>query len=231
MIPGESEPGVQRICLIGVSGLIGNAVVGEASRRPRFRLTGVIRREVSLPPGARIELVLADPADWPTALARLAPDVVICTLGTTRARAGSEAAFRAVDVDLVDAVARAAKAAGVEHFILVSSVGSDPAVRNAYLRAKGDAETAVAARGFRRLDIARPAMLIGPRREWRPAEWLGQKVMPLFDPLLHGKARRFRSIRDVCLARALLGLATERAAGRFVHEHDALLRAERRLGG
>jgi uncharacterized protein YbjT (DUF2867 family) len=226
----ETEPGTSRLCLVGVSGLVGQSLVAEARTRRAFRLTGLVRSEVPLPPGARIELVMADPAGWPRALADLAPTTVVCALGTTRAKAGSEAAFRAVDVDLVLAVAEAARAAGAEHFILVSSVGADPAAGNAYLRAKGDAEAAVARLGFRRLDMARPAMLIGPRRESRPLEWLGQKVLPLFG-LLRGKVRRFRTIRASVLACALLGLATERAGGRFVHEHDGLLRAARRLGG
>jgi len=231
MFGGETEPGILRLCLVGVSGLVGQSLIEEARSRPQFRLTGLVRSEAPLPPGARIELVMADPAGWPRALADLAPTTVICTLGTTRAKAGSEAAFRAVDVDLVLAVAQAAKAAGAEHFILVSSVGADPTAGNAYLRAKGDAEAAVARLGFRRLDMARPAMLIGPRRESRPLEWIAQKALPLFDGLLLGKARRFRTIRASVLARALLGLATERAGGRFVHEHDGLLRAARRLGG
>ena len=218
-----------RLCLVGATGLVGGSLVAACIGRSRFRLTGVVRREAPLPPGARVELVLAPTEDWGAVIAGLAPDVLVCALGTTRASAGSEAAFRAVDVDLVLAVARTARAAGVGHFILVSSVGADGASRNAYLRAKGEVEAAVAKLGFRRLDVVRPGLLRGRRAERRVLEGLAQLASPLLDLLLWGKARRYRSIRVELLARALLGLALERAGGRFVHEHDALLRAARHL--
>src|SRR4029077_16120052 len=70
---------------------------------------------------------------------------VFCTLGTTIAKAGSQAAFRAVDYELPMRAARAAKEAGVEQFLLVSSVGADPASSNFYLRTKGELERDLAA--------------------------------------------------------------------------------------
>ncbi|MDE2403313.1 MAG: NAD(P)H-binding protein [Sphingomonadales bacterium] len=220
-----------QVCVVGATGLVGQALIAEGRQWPRFRLTAVARREVPLPPGARLETVLAPVEEWDAALAGLAPAVVVCALGTTRAKAGGEDAFRAVDVDLVLAVARAAKAAGAGHFILVSSVGAAPGSRNVYLRAKGEVEAAVAKLGFRRLDVVRPGLLRGRRAERRPLEWIAQVLAPVLDLLLVGQGRRYRSIRGERLARAILGLATEKAGGRFVHEHDGLLRAEQRLTG
>jgi len=220
-----------QVCVVGATGLVGQALIREARGRTRFRLTAVSRREVPLPEGARLETVLAPVEEWQAALTRLAPDVVVCALGTTRARAGSEAAFRAVDFDLVLDVAKAARAAGAGHLVLVSSVGADARSRNAYLRAKGDAEAAVIKLGFRRLDIVRPGLLRGARAESRPLEWLARVLAPVMDLALVGRSRKYRSIRAAALARAILGLSGEKAGGRFMHEHDALVRAERRLGG
>src|SRR3546814_6221908 len=74
--------------------------------------------EAPMPPGARMEMLVADPAEWDQSLATVAPDAVICALGTTWRKAGrDEAAFRAVDQDLVLRVARAAKDAGVSNSI------------------------------------------------------------------------------------------------------------------
>ena len=224
MIGGGAGGGL-RLCLVGATGVVGQALIAACATRPQFRLTGVTRREVPLAQGSRVELVLAPSEDWGEAIARLAPAVVVCALGTTRAKAGSEAAFRAVDVTLVLQVAREARAAGVEHFILVTSVGADAASRNAYLRAKGEVEALVAKLGFRRLDVVRPGLLRGPRAERRPLEWAAQVVSPLLDLALQGQWRRYRSIRVGMLARAVLGLALEKAAGRFVHEYDGLRRA------
>jgi len=57
---------------------------------------------------------------------------------------------------------------------------------------------------------------------------LGRIASPLADLFLQGKNRRYRSISAHKLAEAILGLALERAGGKFIHEHDALLRAVHR---
>lgn len=43
-------------------------------------------------------------------------DVVFCTVGSTRAQAGSAKAFHKIDFGVVDDSAKAAKEAGVPHF-------------------------------------------------------------------------------------------------------------------
>lgn len=223
-----SEP--LRIALVGATGLVGREVIEACTGRSDLRLTAIARREVRLPEGARMELLVADPAGWNLAIAAARPQVFVCALGTTwRAAGKDEGAFRAVDETLVLACARAAKAAGATHAVVVSSVGADPASRNFYLRVKGEVEAALGKIGFARLDIVRPGLLKGARGgPLRIGERLGMIASPLADAVLHGPYRRYRSIHADIVAAAILGLAQEKAAGRFNHEHDALLRAARR---
>jgi uncharacterized protein YbjT (DUF2867 family) len=125
--------------------------------------------------------------------------------------------------------ARAAKAAGIEHLVLVSSVGADPRSSQFYLRVKGEVEEALAKLRFRRLDILRPGLLRGSRaNDRRLAERLGIAVAPLTDLFMTGPRARFRSVPDVTVARAIIGLAKEKAMGRFIHEGEAILRAAHR---
>jgi uncharacterized protein YbjT (DUF2867 family) len=185
-----------------------------------------------LPPGARMEMLLADPSGWGDAIAASNAKVLVCALGTTiRKEGGDQDAFRAVDHDLVVECARAARAAGIGHMIVVSSVGADRASRNFYLRVKGEMEDALAKFGFTRLDILRPGLLRGPRAERRPAERIGMLLSPVIDLFLHGALRRFRSIRADTVAQAIFALAKEKAGGRFVHEYDAMHYAIRRARG
>ena len=224
-------PRLKRVCLVGASGLVGSHVMAEARSRAGLRLIGVARREVPLPPGARMELLVAPVEDWSDAIAASGASALICALGTTWARAGkNEAAFRAVDHDLVVAIAKAAKSAGIEAMVLVSSVGADPASRSRYLRIKGETEQAVERLRFRRLDILRPGLIRGERAESRPLERLAMLASPLTDRLLHGSYRKYRSIGAADIARAALCLAREKAAGHFIHEHDAIHYAIRRGG-
>ena len=116
--------------------------------------------------------------------------------------------------------------------MLVSSVGANVLGKAHYLRVKGEAEAAVSKLKFRRLDILRPGLLRGHRTgERRPLERLALLASPVSDLLLHGERRRYRSIDAAMVAAAALQCAREKAAGRFVHEHEAILRAARRLEG
>ena len=141
-----------------------------------------------------------------------------------------EEAFRAVDHDLVLLVARAAKEAGASTFVLVSSAGAELSAKPLYLRVKAETETAVTKLRFKRLDILRPGLLRGPRGDdRRPLERLGILASPIVDRFLRGGRRAFRSIDARLVAAAALQCARERAAGRFVHDNDAIRRAVRRL--
>jgi uncharacterized protein YbjT (DUF2867 family) len=221
-----------RICLVGATGLVGSQVIEQAVGRSDLRIVGVARREIALPPGARMEMLLAEPAGWADAIAAANAKVLVCALGTTLAKAGGdEEAFRAVDRDLVIACARAAKAANIGHMIVVSSVGASRRSRSPYLRVKAEMEEALQRLGLKRLDILRPGLLRGPRHERRLAESLAGHLSPVVDAFLHGSLRRFRSIRADVLAQAIFALAREKAGGRFIHEYDSLHYAIRRARG
>ena len=133
--------GVRRICLVGATGLVGSSLIAACLGRGDVRLVAVSRRELPLPDGARMEVLLAPTEGWSEAIAASNADVLVCALGTTmRDVGGARAAFRAVDHELVIASARAAREAGIGHMILVSSVGADAASNNFYLRTKGQTE-------------------------------------------------------------------------------------------
>ena len=222
-----SEP--LRIALAGATGLIGTTVIDLAIDREDFRLTGLSRREVPIPDGVRMEMFVADPENWGDVFEAVRPTALICALGTTWRLAGEdEAAFRAVDYDLVLETARAAKAHGVERMIAVSSAGASLAAKTFYLRVKGEMERDLAKVGFKRLDVLRPGLLRGLRGgDRRTGERIGIAVSPLTDLFLRGGMRRYRSISAQMVAEAALGLAMRKAAGKFYHDNDGIRRAAR----
>ncbi len=216
-----------RIALVGATGLIGSEVMKLAVGRQDVRLVAVARRESPLPQGARMEMFVADPAKWGEVFEAVKPAALICTLGTTWRKAGrDEDAFRSVDHDLVLDTARAAKAAGVERLVAVSSTGADAMSTNRYLRTKGEVERELGRMRFKRLDILRPGLLKGQRiDDLRPLERLASALSPIADLAMQGRFRQYRSIRAEMVARAAVALALRRAGGRFVHDNDALFRA------
>jgi len=161
--------------------------------------------------------------EWPEMIASLSPDVAISCLGTTMRIAGSQAAFRAVDHDLVLAFATAARAAGAKRMIAVSSVGASTKSGSFYLRTKGEVEEALSDLGFERLDIIRPGLLTGGvRSDSRSGESLGILFAPLTDMLMLGGFSRYRSTSSAKVAKAIAKLSECRGQGRFIHENDSI---------
>lgn len=210
---------MSELLLIGATGLVGAKV---AAALPAASLTIVARRAVDVVEGAMMHI--APTEQWPDLIAHAQPDVFINCLGTTIKQAGSQAAFRAIDHDLVLAAATAARASGARHCISVSSVGANARAGNFYLRTKGDVEAGLGALGFDRLDILRPGLLTGDRGgPVRPGEALAMLAAPLTDLLLHGGLRRYRSISADLVARAIAALASADGTGVHIHEHDAVV--------
>ena len=102
----------------GSTGLIGGEVL-RLGLKNGHEITTVGRR----PTGMASQEIVSSFDDLP----RLPPaDIAICALGTTILQAGTKAAFRAIDEGTVVSFATAAKAAGVDHFLVVTAVGANP---------------------------------------------------------------------------------------------------------
>lgn len=203
--------------IVGATGLVGRAVIERFGSRP---LTVLTRREVEKLAPHHAELIVPTES-WADIIAAEKPTVLICCLGTTIRQAGSQDAFRAVDHDLVLAVAQAAKRTGTAQMIAVSSLGAAAKSGNFYLRTKGETEDGLRALGFDRLDLIRPGLLRGDRPgPQRLGEGLATIAAPLADALLHGAFRRYRSISGDTVAAAIVALAGKGGSGVHIHEND-----------
>jgi uncharacterized protein YbjT (DUF2867 family) len=198
--------------LAGATGLIGQALARQWAGPGPLHL--LVRRPVD-PPSALCRVQVVDFAALP---ALPAARDAYCALGTTIKVAGSQAAFRAVDFDAVVAFARAAKAAGVQRFGVISALGADARSRNFYGRVKGEAEAALADIGFGSLVIARPSLLLGDRaalgQPERRGELIGQAITRRIGGLIPAA---WRPIEGAVVVRALVrALAEDRPGVRIV---------------
>jgi uncharacterized protein YbjT (DUF2867 family) len=205
-----------KIVLFGASGLVGGLLVPLINGHA---LTVVGRRAAGLA-NARVAPV----TDWPQVVADLRPEVVISTLGTTIAKAGSRDAFAAVDHDAVVAVAQAGKAAGAHQMLIVSSVGADSRSSNFYAATKGRAEESVGALGFERLDIFRPGLLVGDRTgDPRALERMFILLSPLTNALTPRRFDRYRAIAAADVAAAMARAVSATAPGVHIHHNREML--------
>jgi uncharacterized protein YbjT (DUF2867 family) len=210
-----------RILLAGATGLVGSDVLAKALADDRVvRIVAPTRRPLAA--HDKLDNPQVDFARLPPDAAWWAVDGVICTLGTTRAKAGSDAAFRMVDYEYPLAVAKLAHDHGVMRYALNSSIGADAGSRLLYSRTKGEVEEALKRFGFLCLTIVRPGLIGGERNEFRAAERIASVVLGTLGPLL---PRRYRISPAGRIADALIDAVLASPAGTHVIEADRLAAA------
>lgn len=201
----------------GATGLVGGHLVHQLTSDARYdRVFALTRR--ALPADLAATGVVEVRVDYDRLEERaadLAADHVFCALGTTIRKAGSQEAFRRVDLAYPLAVARVARAAGARHFALVSSAGASPRSRVFYTRTKGEVEEAVREAGYPSGALFRPSMLGGKRAESRPLERLGQV-------LFRAVPGRYRLVDAADVARAMIRVAVEERPGWRVVESEEI---------
>lgn len=149
------------VLVAGATGLVGREIVALLLANKTNRVIHCIGRRPLALKHPRLQSHVVDFATLP-----ILPKVDECyiALGTTIKVAGSQAAFRAIDLDAVVAVAKAAQLAGTTRFGVVSAMGANPQSRVFYNRTKGEMELALTNMGLQSLVIARPSLLDGDRK-------------------------------------------------------------------
>lgn len=227
--PPATESSRLTALVAGASGLVGGQLLEHLAAQADFgRVIAVTRRPLQSDlPRLANRIVRFEALE--ESLKGTRADVAFCALGTTLDTAGSREAFRQVDFGVVLAFARAAREAGVQRFVLVSSIGADPAANNFYLRVKGETEQAVSGLGFAGLDIMQPGVLLGSRAELRPLELAARVVMPLVNLLLYGPMEQYRAIPASVVAAAMIGAARSGRKGVHRYTHRDMRRLAQSL--
>ncbi|TFK48449.1 hypothetical protein OE88DRAFT_1634565, partial [Heliocybe sulcata] len=166
--------------ILGATGATGRHLLRELLSSPQFTRVGEYGRRVtsldSLTSGKeKLEQKTIDYEKIEEAGLREGKwDVVYITMGTTRALAGSAAAFEKIDREYVVNAARAAKTDDPTHrqrVVYLSSGGANPTSPFLYTKSKGLTELALASLGYDDTIIFRPGVLQGAERgDSRPLE-------------------------------------------------------------
>ena len=206
------------ILLAGATGLVGGEVLKLALADDRVsRLVAPTRR--ALPSQPRLDNPVTDLRHLTGGESWWRVDAVICALGTTIRKAGSQAVFREVDHDLPLLIAKYCREQGARTYALTSSIGANASSGNFYLRTKGETERDLEALGYPSITILRPSVIEGKREEFRPLERLSIGVLKGLRPLV---PRRYRAVSAARIAAKLLECALAATPGRTVCESEEI---------
>lgn len=214
---------MKKILLAGSSGLIGREIIALASHY-NIQLTALFRSTPQFDIDKSIHQVII--SDWHNQDIMLDlmkdHDELICTIGTTIKKAGSQKAFEDTDIGIVTLLANNAFQLDYHGFHLVSSIGADASSSNFYLQCKGKAENAVLSHNFDAITILRPSLLLGNRIEFRFGEKIAMYVFKPFSWAFLGKYKRYKPIHASVIASCLLKRASSNEHLKITLESDAI---------
>jgi len=217
---------LKNAAIIGATGLVGQQLLKLLLASDRYeQVHSISRRPIDLESPKLIQHIA--PLD---SISTVQPGVHIddafCTLGTTIKVAGTRENFARVDRDYVCAFASWAKRNGATAMAVNSSLGADARSGNFYLKTKGEMEDCLRENGFDSLTLVRPSLLVPVGRiPKRPGEEIAYKALQLFGWMLVGPARRYRAVKPIQVARALLAGAARHEPGIHIIESEAIDRA------
>lgn len=207
------------VAIAGATGLTGGLCLQRLLLDPRISKVVAIGRRAPSITNPKLSIV-------PLVDGRLAETVnvdhFISCLGTTIREAGSKEKFREVDLVLPVTLGMQLREAGCRSAGVVSAMGANPRSKIFYNRTKGEMEEAMGKIGFESLAIFRPSLIVGKRKNPRPAELMGAKAFAALKPLLRGPLRNLRSIHADDIARALELLSLAPPSGVRIYPSDEI---------
>lgn len=206
--------------VLGATGLVGRECLRLLLDDPSVaRVIAVVRRSLPDPPSSpklHVEIVDFDRLAEYGELFRV--DQIFCALGTTIKRAGSQEAFRRVDLDYPLAAAHLGVKYGARHFLLVSAIGASAQSRIFYNRIKGELEDALRTLPYPSVTIVRPSLLVGERSEFRLVEQIGKRLGWL-------APAKYKPVSATRVAEALVSVARDDQPGMRIIESKEISRA------
>ncbi|ARB46012.1 NAD(P)H-binding protein [Alloalcanivorax xenomutans] len=197
----------RRALVLGATGLVGRHCLRLLLGCKAYDEVRVLtRREVEVE-HPRLREKVIDPEQLEQEGDFFKVDDVFCCLGTTMKEAGSREAFEHVDHELVVRCGHMAKQAGVQRFMVVSTVNANARSSFFYARVKGRMEQDLEALGLPLLALIQPSLLRGYRREKRLAEDVGNLISRLLEPVTRWTDAHWLPVPAERVAQAMVGMA------------------------
>lgn len=212
------------VTLIGASGLVGQELLLILAHLDQVDLVKAVTRSPLGKIPRRTDNILLNFESLEQHSELLKSQVFICCLGTTIKKAKSQEAFRQVDYDYVMAFARVAERVGAQKLIVISAMGANPNSQVFYNRIKGEMERDLQTLQIPQIEIFRPSLILGKRKEHRAGEEWAQRLSPYLNPMLQGPLKKYRAIKATDIAKAMAIATLNFRAGFYIYESDQIQR-------
>lgn len=215
--------------IIGATGLVGQHLLQkliDSNQYENILLLGRSQPHYRNEQGTNVCFISCQLNELPSLALPFVIEHAFCCLGTTIKKAGSQAAFIAVDkTACIEFIAKCQ----ATHNYVVTALGANSQSKAFYNRVKGETQEALAElltqsqtpTSAKRLWLFQPSLLLGERKEKRILEDIGKQLFKLISPLFIGSLKQYRPIEaekvaNSMLAHALSAQETQSASAQLV---------------
>lgn len=205
------------VSIIGATGLVGSELTEILGHLPELtKIKAFTRSPLGRMP-AKVENYIINFDQLENYESQLKADIFICCLGTTIKKAGSQDQFKKVDYEYPLNFAKIAERTGAKKLLIVTAMGADSNSTIFYNRTKGQLEDKVRELHISQVEIFRPSLILGDRKEKRLGEDLMKKVFHLTKGIFKGRLEKYRPIESSDIAKAMAIATLDFREGYYVY--------------
>ena len=193
--------------ILGATGLTGGILLQSLLTDERYSEVKVFTRSPLCLTHPKLSEFLCDLLTLENQEANFTADEVFCCIGTTKAKTPDKELYKAIDYGIPVAAATLCKKNEIPAFLVVSAMGADPSSSVFYNKVKGEMEATILNLGLPKTHILQPSLIGGDRKENRPGEYFGKQLMKVFNFLLVGSLKKYRTIAPENIADTMVWLA------------------------
>ena len=189
--------------LLGATGLTGGYLLKFLLNDPKYDMVKVFSRSSVGFEHEKLEEHLVDLLKLEDYKDSFHADEVFCCIGTTQSKTPDKETYKKIDFGIPVTAAKLCRENKIGAFLVVSALGADANSSVFYNKVKGEMQHEVLEQGITKTYIFQPSLIAGDREEKRFFERLAIKSFKIFNPLLLGSLKKYRSIHPETIAKAM----------------------------
>ena len=193
--------------ILGATGLTGGILLDKLLKDPEYEKVKLFSRSSVNNPDPKIEEYLMDMFQLEKEKQNFKADEVYVCIGTTKSKTPDKEKYKKIDKGIPVTAAKLSKQNNINTYVVISALGANSNSSVFYNKVKGEMQEEVLAQNIQNTYIFQPSLISGDREESRFWENVAKNAMSLFNFLMIGGLKKYRSIHPEQIADAMKWIA------------------------
>ena len=205
------------VSIIGASGLVGHELTLILSHLPEVSKVKAFTRSPLGRMPAKVENYIINFDNLCNYENDLKADVFICCLGSTIKKAGSKDNFKKVDYEYALNFSKIAEKTSAKKLLVITAMGSNSNSFVFYNQVKGQLEDKIRELHISQVEVFRPSLILGNRKEHRTGEDFMKKIIQTVPKLFSGPLEKYKPIEASDIAKAMAIAVLDFREGYYIY--------------